>query len=288
MKMKIAVCQDSPRLGDMAFNVGEHSKFITAHDDCDLICFPELSTTGYFIKDLAYDLAITREEFSAMLDSGTNYISKRPSVIAGFSERAGGLIYNSLFIGSGDRVHTHRKIYPPTYGIFDECRYFANGDRIDPFTLKNGVTIGVLNCEDAWHQALPYIYSMYRIDLLVICAASPARGVYDNSGGTPWNVKLWHRLISAYAHLYGLYIVYVNRAGVEDGINFSGCSCVVNPLGEIIDTMKAFDYDERILELDIKRARLEKAQNSYLKEDDPFLTLRELTRALEIRRNSDR
>lgn len=288
MRMRIAVCQSTAKLGDMAHNVESHARFINSHEDCDLVCFPELSATGYFIKDLAYDLAVTGAEFAAMLDAGTSYRTKRPSVIAGFSERASGMIFNSLFIGSGNACGAHRKIYPPTYGIFDECRYFAKGDRIDPYTLKNGVSIGVLNCEDAWHQALPYIYSMYGIDLLVICSASPARGVFDSSGGTPWNVKLWHRLISAYAHLYGLYIVYVTRAGVEDGINFSGCSCVVNPLGEIVETLAPFDYDERVVELDISRARLEKAQNSYLKEDDPHLTLRELTRALEIRRNSER
>jgi len=288
MKLKIAICQSFPRLGDFSHNMAAHAAMIKKYEDCDVVCFPELSATGYFVKDLAYDLALTREEFSNELNALTSYKTMKPSVIAGFSERASGLIYNSLFVGSGNESYSHRKIYPPTYGIFDEYRYFACGEQINPFMLKNGVSIGVLNCEDAWHQALPYIYSMYGIDLLFICAASPARGVSGNSEGSPWNVKLWQRLISAYAHLYGLYIVYVNRAGIEDGINFSGYSCVVTPLGEIIETLAPFDADEKVVEIDIKKARLEKAQNCYLKEDDPFLTLRELKRALDIRRENFR
>ncbi|MEZ7893405.1 MAG: nitrilase-related carbon-nitrogen hydrolase [Candidatus Wallbacteria bacterium] len=286
MKLKIAICQAFPKLGNFSHNIAEHSNFINSHKDCDLICFPELSTTGYFVKDLAYDLAMTRDEFSEELNKKTSYKQKSMSIIAGFSERANGLIYNSLFVGSGDLSYSHRKIYPPTYGIFDEYRYFSCGEKIDPFLLKNNISIGTLNCEDAWHQALPYIYSMYGIDLLVICAASPVRGLFKNSEGTPWNVKLWQKLICSYAHLYGLYIVYVNRAGIEDGIHFSGYSCVVSPLGEIIEMLEPFKYDEKVIEIDIKKARLEKAQNCYLKEDDPFLTMRELQRALEFRREN--
>lgn len=286
MKQKIAICQLFPRLGDLAHNLDRHATLIQKYADCDMICFPELSATGYFVKDLAYDLALSRDEFASELDSRSGYKTGKPSVIAGFSERAGGHIYNSLFVGSAGESNSHRKIYPPTYGLFDEYRYFSCGEKIDAFTLKSGVKIGVLNCEDAWHQALPYIYSMYGIDLLVICAASPARGVSGNAEGSPWNVKLWQRLISSYAHLYGLYIVYVNRAGVEDGINFSGCSCVVTPLGDITNMLAQFDEDELVVELDIKKARIEKAQNSYLKEDDPFLTIRELERALRHRRES--
>jgi len=288
VKQKIAICQLFPKLGDLDHNLSRHAELIKKHADCDLVCFPELSATGYFVKDLAYDLALSRGEFAAELNARSGYMQGRPSIIAGFSERSNGHIYNSLFVGSADRTFSHKKIYPPTYGLFDEYRYFSCGEQIDAFTLKSGVNIGVLNCEDAWHQALPYIYSMYGIDLLVICAASPARGVSGNAEGSPWNVKLWQRLISSYAHLYGLYIVYVNRAGVEDGINFSGCSCVVNPLGDITDMLAQFDEDELVVELDIKKARIEKAQNSYLKEDDPFLTIRELERAMRHRRESSK
>jgi len=284
MKQKIAICQLFPKLGDFAYNINVHSELIKKYGDCDMVCFPELSTSGYFVKDLSYDLAMTKEEFANELDRCSNYKKTKPSVIAGFSERFEGNVYNSLFVGSSEYAGSHKKIYPPTYGLFDEYRYFSCGERIDPFTLKNGVRIGVLNCEDAWHQALPYIYSMYGIDLLVICAASPARGVGAKAEGSPWNVKLWQRLISSYAHLYGLYIIYVNRAGNEDGVNFSGCSCVVNPLGDIIETLPQFDQAERVVEVDIKKARIEKAQNCYLKEDDPFLTLRELERAMRVRR----
>ncbi len=284
MKNKIAICQLFPKLGAIDYNLNRHAALINKYEACDLVCFPELSATGYFVKDLAYDLALSKSEFASELDSRSGYKKKKTSVIAGFSERSNGHIYNSLFVGSGDETYSHHKIYPPTYGLFDEYRYFSCGERIDSFKLKNGVNIGVLNCEDAWHQALPYIYSMYGIDLLVICAASPARGVSGNAEGSPWNVKLWQRLISSYAHLYGLYIVYVNRAGVEDGINFSGCSCVVNPLGDITDILAQFDEDESVVEIDIKKARIEKAQNSYLKEDDPFLTIRELERAMRYRR----
>jgi len=149
MKLKIAICQSFPRLGDFSHNMASHAAMVKKYEDCDVVCFPELSATGYFVKDLAYDLALTREEFSNELNALTSYKTMKPSVIAGFSERASGLIYNSLFVGSGSESYSHRKIYPPTYGIFDEYRYFACGEQINPFMLKNGVSIGVLNCEDA-------------------------------------------------------------------------------------------------------------------------------------------
>jgi predicted amidohydrolase len=273
--LRIAVSQFAPRLADMGRNA-ERMAEIAANTDADLLIFPELALTGYDVRDRVHDLAVLPEQLPRLLE-----LPDRLTALIGFIESSDtGIPYNSAAAIRGNAIPlVHRKIYLPTYGMFDEARYFGTGDRVENFVC-HGFRIGVLICEDLWHPSLFYLHACQRVDLIVVIAAAPGRGVRaDNVAGSPFTaMDIWLNIACTMARLYGVYVVVCNRVGVEGGVTFAGASLVAGPDGEPVVVSKT--ADEEILRAEIARTEIVGARTPYahLRDEDPAFLLRELRR----------
>jgi NAD+ synthase (glutamine-hydrolysing) len=272
-----------PVLGDIRANVEKHVALArqARTAGADLIIFPELSLTGYSLKDLNWDLAIpaTRPlpELLPLLEESRNI-----AIIAGgVEEDSDYRILNSAFLfEDGTMRVVHRKIHPPTYGMFEERRYFSSGDRVRAFDTRLG-RFGVLICEDLWHPTLPYLLALDGAQCIMTLVASPTRvsGSSSELGIATVNAEN-HR---SYARLLSTYIVFCNRVGFEDGVNFWGGSSIVAPDGSTIASAKNFEEELILARLDgneIRRARL---FSRHFLDDSPQLLLKELQRILNTR-----
>src|SRR6266850_2569803 len=156
--MKIALAQTAPKLGDPGTNLKRHLELVRRAKlkGADLVVFPELSLTGYMLQDLVPEVA--EETGRGARLRALAAASKRIGIVAGFVERAPGILYYNaagLFLG-GALQHLHRKVYLPTYGMFDEGRYFAAGDTFQTVDTSWGRT-GLLICEDFWHLSSSWL-----------------------------------------------------------------------------------------------------------------------------------
>jgi predicted amidohydrolase len=234
-------------------------------EKASLIVFPELSLTGYTLRDLAWDLAL--DPFSDRRLASLKSASRDISVVMGVVESAGNHgIYNSaLYLEEGGIRHIHRKVYPPTYGMFEEGRYFSRGGQVAAFDTKFG-RLGMLICEDMWHVALPYLLAYDGAEAIMSLTASPFR----SSPGSEKlaNAQVNHEHHRSFARLLSTYVLFCNRVGSEDGVNFWGGSSLIAPSGTMSVTAKFFEEDLVVGEVDsleIQRAR--RFSRHFLDED---------------------
>ncbi len=274
MTVRIAAAQCSPALGAFKRNLAMHLEIVerARAGGARLVVFPELSLTGYYLKDLANDLACAADDprLAPIADA-----SKAIDILAGFVERTpDGRIHIASGYWSGGRVaHVHRKVYLPTYGIFDDGRYFARGERFDTFASAVGQA-GIAICEDAWHPSTPYLYAIRGAQVVFYVSASPGRGVAEGGDlGTAESCRLMDRF---YATYHTVYVVFVNRVGHEDGIGFWGGSEVVAPDGTVVARAPEFEQDLLFAEIDPALAARERARNPLLRDERHDLVLRHL------------
>jgi predicted amidohydrolase len=273
---KVGLVQIAPALGDRERNLAAHKRWIeqARAEQVDLLVFPELSLTGYFLKDLVPDVAITRDGAQVMELAA---LSRDLDLVVGaVLEDPDHRYFNaSLYLSGGELQHIHRKVYLPTYGMFDEQRYLAAGDRFRSFLTKQG-RAGILICEDIWHLSSAYILSLQGVDLIICPSASPGRGIStDERLGTAESYAL---LCRTYAQFCTTFFLYCNRVGYEDGANFWGGSMIIGPNGDIIRQEE--DADEGLLTatLDLGDVRHERLQNPLLRDEKLELTINELRR----------
>lgn len=237
----VTLAQLAPRLGDVHANLERHLELIAdaAAAGAALVVFPELSLTGYFLKDLVPDVAL-REQSDELHRLAA--ASQSIDVVAGcVLESDDARFYNAALYLSGGRIHhVHRKVYLPTYGLFDEARYLAEGDRFRSFAAPVSAAVpprpwqaGLLICEDMWHPTAVGLLAREGVELFICPSASPGRGVVrDHALGTALSYDAMTR---TYAQLFTSYLLYCNRVGFEDGISFWGGSRVVGPDGRLLD-----------------------------------------------------
>ena len=298
--MKVAIAQINTVLGNLEKNIEKHIEYCDTAiaEKADIIVFPELSLTGYSLKDINYEIALnpfTSDKLDTLKEK-----SKDISIVCGLVELAeNSAIYNSAaYIEDGEVKFTHRKVYPPTYGIFEELRYFVPGTQCKVHDTKHG-KIGLLVCEDLWHLSLPLTQALGGAEFIIGIAASPTKmgtdvdnllkdttsleiGVLEyifNNGATKYKsfdemmvdihsnsddiVKLKNYYVNSdhhktYARLMSLYLVFCNRVGYEDGVNFWGGSEVVDPFGKVLNVAKFINEDIIFTEVnhdEISRAR---------------------------------
>ena len=273
---RIAIAQCAPALGAFKRNVAMHQDWIAKAraERADLVVFPELSLTGYYLKDLAGELACAADD--ARLGPIAE-ASRDLDVSAGFVERGrdARLHIAQGYWSGGKLVHVHRKVYLPTYGIFDDGRYFGPGDRFDVFTSAAGPA-GIAICEDLWHVSVPYLYGATGATIVFSPSASPGRGVAEGGDlGTAESCRLMDRF---YAQYLTMYVVFVNRVGLEDGIAFWGGSEVVAPDGTVV--ARAPDFEEKLLMADIDPDLVarERDRNPLIRDERPDLVIAQLMR----------
>lgn len=277
--LRLAVIQTSPVLRDVAGNarsIARHAHSAAA----DVSLTPELSLTGYDVGDAVHDLA---RDIAAGRAFGQPELADLPGyVIVGGIEAAPHGPFNSAAVLRGGRVHfRHRKLYLPTYGMFDEGRWFGRGSSLDVWTTPDGWRIGVLICEDFWHPGLLYALASRGLDALLVLAAAPGRGVWEAGEHSRFaSADVWERIARTTAQLYGIYVALCNRTGVEDSITFAGGSLVAGPDGRVL--ARASDAGEDVLTVELSREALRSGQRPYdhARDDDVRLVVRELRRGL--------
>jgi predicted amidohydrolase len=221
-----------------------------------MVLFPELSLSGYFLKDQTSEIAL---RLDSPLLAALAERSRGISIAAGFVERSPeGRLYNSLgFFEDGALLHVHRKVHLVTYGMFDEQREFAAGDRFVAFASKHG-RFGILICEDLWHVSSAYPYFLADVDLLLVHSCAPGRGVGQDDGQLA-SQRTWGTLLAAQALTTQTWVLWTNRVGWEDGIFFSGGSRVVDPFGRTLEEIEGFEAGRLQVHLtsrELERARL--------------------------------
>ncbi len=293
MKLNLALAQINTVLGDIPRNLEKHLEYIDqAHrSGADLLVFPELSLTGYALQDLAPAVAIRPSPsdavFSKLLEA-----SKAIDLVVGFVEEdvRNRFYIAAAYLSAGEILHIHHKVYLPTYGLFDEGRFFAWGNDIRAFDTRFG-RVGMLICEDFWHASLPYLLWLDGADLFLFTSASPGRGLpAENEGGTPARLDSarWVDDINrAYAGLFTSFVVHANKVGYEDGLNFWGGASVFDPDGEVV--VQGPQHQEALVltELDLNHLRRTRARLPLLRDERTALVQRELMRINAARSSSN-
>jgi len=276
MELKLGIAQINPTLGNLDRNVEIFRETVkdAVSRGTELLVFPELGLTGYFLKDMVPSVA---QRLDSKLVQEIRRASRKVSMVVGMVEESPDyFFYNSvLYVEKGEILHVHRKVYLPTYGIFDEERYLSRGRQVRAFDTQFG-RMAMLVCEDAWHPSTAYIASQAGAQVLLIPASSPGRGVQRRPKKKLAISETWENMVRFYASLFLQFCVFVNRVGYEDGINFWGGSEVISPSGRQI--IKAPYFDEALLEaeLDLSEVRRERVASPLLGDEDLNLTIQEL------------
>jgi len=242
MKLTLGLVQINTQLGNVEANLEKHLDLArqARAQGVDLLIFPELSLTGYVLQDLAPRVAHRphRDDpiFRPLLQA-----SQDLDLVVGFvdEDTRHRFFIAAAYLSQGEVVHVHHKVYLPTYGLFDEGRFFAWGDRVRAFDTRFG-RIGLLICEDFWHASPPYLLWLDGADLLIFTSASPGRGI--TSGPELESARWVEHINQAYASLFTAFVAHANRVGFEDGLNFWGGSTIFDPNGNLI--VSTFIRDE--------------------------------------------
>jgi NAD+ synthase (glutamine-hydrolysing) len=274
MKVRVAVAQIRPKKADYGANLNHVGSVLADvaswEEPPDLVVFPETVMSGYFLEGGVRDAAVTagslmRDLVGVHADSGAPSLD----VALGFYEEFKNRYYNSaLYASLGEAAgirHVHRKVFLPTYGLFDEHRFVEPGSRVYAFDARWGRT-AMLVCEDAWHSISGAMAALDGAQLVLVLSAAPARGVAPVKGSPaevrsrPGSVERWERLVQHMAQEHGVFVVLAQLVGFEGGKGFQGSSTVVGPDGVVLARGPVFE--EALvcadLELDaITRARAE-------------------------------
>jgi len=275
-KFTLGIAQLAPALGNLDANLALHDKILREAEGqgVDLLLFPELSLTGYFLKDLVPSVALTARD--PRLDL-FKHASRKMAIVVGLVEESSDRrFFNAAaYFEDGKLRHLHRKLYLPTYGLFDEHRYFAQGESLRAFDTRLG-RMALTICEDLWHPATAYLAALDGAQIILCISASPGRGLRPD--GTFANAAAWEHLNRAYAQLFTCFLCYCNRVGYEDGACFWGGSEVIAPTGDVL--LKGPQLEEAFLHVGIDRreVRRERIANPLLRDERLDFTLRELKR----------
>jgi len=278
MKINLALAQFNTQLGNVQANLQKHLDLIdqAIAQNADVLIFPELSLTGYALQDLAIPSAIRPHQkdpvFYALLEA-----SQKLDLMVGFvhEDRRHKFYIAAAYLAAGRIIHIHNKIYLPTYGMFDEGRFFAPGDAIRAFNTRYG-RVGMLICEDFWHASPPYLLWLDGADILLFQSASPGRGLNQDPrlSSSAW-VEHTNR---AYAGLFTNFVAHANRVGYEDGLNFWGGSTIFDPNGDLVVRAPDFETTLTVAEIDLNQLHRSRARLPLLRDERTALVLRELER----------
>jgi predicted amidohydrolase len=274
--VRVALAQVAPKLGDLDANLDLHVETARAarREKARLVVFPELSLTGYVLRDQVPDVAMTRssKRFAKLLRA-----SKEIDLLVGFVEETERHKFHNAaaYLSRGEIVHVHRKVYLPTYGMFEEGRDLAAGDLVRAFDASPGPS-GILICEDAWHPTCAWLLVQDGAEVLFVMSSGPTRGAKPGRGIT--SLRVWHDLLCVTAQFQTAFVVYVNRVGYEDGLNFGGGSMAVDPFGRTIASLPALLPGIAIAELSDEVLRRARMSYPLLRDENLELVHRELAR----------
>jgi NAD+ synthetase len=269
----VALAQLSPRKADYQGNLRRLGSVFAQIDRLEprpaVLALSESALTGYFLEGGTRDNALTAGSFARDLDATYRDSVASPApldLVIGFYEVWNNKLYNSsmyvtLGAGGPEIHHVHRKVFLPTYGLFDEERFVERGREVRAFDTPWG-RAAMLVCEDVWHSMTGTIAALDGAQVIFVCAAPPARGPQPKSDGVPGpsSVSRWDRLIRDMADEHGVYVTLTNLVGSEGGKMFPGGSMVAGPRGDVRG--RAPLWDDALLTVtldlaDVTRARAE-------------------------------
>lgn len=264
--MKVAIIQTKPRKGDRDANVVDLIDAMRQllGEAPSLIVLPEAALTGYFLEGGVFELAESAPAFARRLGAAwqTAGATSPVDVVSGFFENDAGTYYNSALYatlspqGEAEILHVHRKLFLPTYGVFDEERFHSRGKRIDAFATRFG-RAAIMICEDAWHGIVPTIAAVKGARLFLVPSASPGRGI-DGKGELE-SIARWRSLLQNYASEHGVFIIYAGLAGFEGGKGMTGSSQIIGPRGDVIVQAGPLDACIVCAEIDLEEIDLARA-----------------------------
>ena len=299
--MRAAIVQFRPDKGEYAANLSRLGELLAEaarlEPRPELLILPESALTGYFLEGGTQELALTSEQLFADLSRVHQESGTPPVDIAlGFYEVWRNHLHNSAMyatLGGAEAGvrHVHRKVFLPTYGVFDEERFVEPGRQVRAFDTRWG-RCAMLVCEDAWHSLTPTIAALDGAQLLLVPSATPARGLLprEHGGSRPTNLDRWDRLAQGIAEEHGVYVVVSHLVGFEGGKGFVGGSVVAGPRGNTIAEAPLFE--QAIVPFDVNfgeitRARAEAPLLSDLQVRLPHLMSSLAEAGAEARAESD-
>lgn len=280
MKFTIALAQIDPVPGNLRRNLETHRRSIAAAREggADLVVFPELSLTGYHHRDAAWEMAL-RPGGGGPLAELAEACGDISAIVGGIEEGPSFGLHNAAFlVGPSGASTIHRKVYLPTYGMFEERRHFVPGRRVAAATIHCG-RVGILICEDLWHPPLPYLLAVDGAEIIVALSASPTR--LAGADAVPRVEAANGEQHRSLARLLSVHLAFCNRVGYEDGVNFWGGSSVTSPSGETVARAALFREEMLFAEIDPAEVRRARRAAGHFLDDDPHFTLRELKRILD-------
>lgn len=231
----------------------------------ELLILPESALTGYFLEGGTQELAVSAEQLYADLARTHAGSGAAPVDVAlGFYEVWRNHLHNSALyatLGGPDAgvKHVHRKVFLPTYGVFDEERFVEPGRSVQAFDTRWG-RCAMLVCEDAWHSLTPTIAALDGAQVVLIPSATPARGLLPRAHGDsrPTNLDRWDRLAQGIAEEHGVYVVVSHLVGFEGGKGFVGGSVVAGPRGNTV--VEAPLFEPAIVPFDLNFSEITRAR----------------------------
>jgi N-carbamoylputrescine amidase len=265
--LRVAIVQTKPDKGEYRANLRSAGEAFAqlAADPPNLVVLPEASMTGYFLEGAVYELAVAAQAFARDLAATWREASggQTADLVAGFFENADGTYYNSAAYvhvePRGERiVHVHRKMFLPTYGVFDEERFLSRGRRLGVFETEFGA-MALLVCEDACHAITATLAAVKGARVLIVPSASPGRGI--EAEGELASITQWRDTLRLAAIEHGIFVIYAGLTGFEGGKGMTGSSFVADPRGKILVQAPATEAcivraDLDLREIDRARATL--------------------------------
>ena len=283
MEYRVALAQIAPRLGEVEANLEIAADALrrAAADGAQLAVLPELALTGYLLQDLVPEVSMRADD--ARL-AGLSREAPELLVAIGFVEETDDHRYanSAALLRGGEVIGIHRKVYLPTYGLFDEGRFTRPGDRVrthgvgEPFGR-----IGLSVCEDFWHASLPMLQALDGAELLVNIAAGPSRAPGSAAGLVA--IEGWHKMQDTYALLGTIPIAFCNRVGNEEGLTFWGGSRLIGPDGATVVEAPLWEEALVVGTLDTDDLRMQRYSLPILADERLELTRRELDRIIAER-----
>jgi predicted amidohydrolase len=193
------------------------------------------------------------------------------------------LFIAAALLEDGRIRHVHRKLFLPTYGLFDERRFFAPGDLLRATPSRLGVGVGLAVCEDFWHLTVPQLLALDGAQILINVSSSPGRDLAATNEVGLGTATSWRTLMRTYAQLTTSLVVFCNRVGVDESISFWGGSEVIAPSGHALFSAPFFEEGLFTVDVPLADLRRERLALPLLRDERPELEVRELTRIVAER-----
>jgi predicted amidohydrolase len=278
--MKVAIAQIAPHLGDVEKNFNVHLNLVdrAQKNKVDLLIFPELSLTGYTLQDFVPDVALKPDK--SPLFQQLKQLSKDMSLVVGFvEEKERGLFFNSAaYLSDGEILHIHRKVFLPTYGMFEELKFFSQGKNFLTFESPFGKT-GLMICYDFLHYGAGYLLFTGGSEIVIVLSAAPGRGI---SGEDGWETShMWELMGESLSRFSTSFVIYANRVGFEDGKSFAGGSFIYNPGGKLLAKAPHGDEEFMVTDIDLDEIRVFRKKWPYKRDEKPEIVLEALKRIVK-------